>query len=380
MERCAGCTRIWRMVQCSSWQTITRKRTGLNAMKIAVSACLLGVECRYDGAAKPCEEVLALGKEHVLIPVCPETDGGIRAPHPPNEIATFERAFRVMDAEGADNTDAFLAGAQKTLERVREEDCTLAISKAKSPSCGNGRIYDGTFTGRLVPGYGVAARLLRSEGIRVLDEQQVRVCLAVSAARHPGMPAALLAEASSECPTLSTERLLLRPFVEDDIQDVFAYCSDPDVGPDAGWAPHRTLEDARFFIEEIASAPHVFGVFERVADGGCGPCVGSIGLIGDPQRRNVDCLMLGYALAKQAWGHGYMTEASREVIRYGFEELGLSLITCTHYAFNDRSARVIKKCGFEYEGVLHAAEASPDGILQDAALYRLTAEAWRRGR
>lgn len=349
-------------------------------MRIAVSACLLGTECRYDGTAKPCEEVLALGESHVLVPVCPECDGGLGVPHPPNEIVTAERALRVVDARGADNTDAFLAGARKTLERVRAEGCALAVLKAKSPSCGNGRIYDGTFTGTLVPGYGVTARLLRSEGVRVLDEMQLRACLSASSARHPGMPPAVLAESAAECPALVTERLVLRPLVEGDIQDVFAYCSDPDIGPDAGWAPHRTIDDARFFVEQIASSPHVFGVFERVAGGRCGPCIGSVGLIADPQRRNVDCLMLGYALAKQAWGRGYMTEASREVIRYGFEELGLSLITCTRYAFNDRSARVIEKCGFAREGVLHDAEATPDGILQDAVLYRLSAEAWRRER
>ena len=73
--------------------------------------------------------------------------------------------------------------------------------------------------------------------------------------------------------------------------------------------------------------------------------------------------MLGYALAKWAWGKGYMTEAAREVVRYGFEELRIPLLTCTHYLFNDRSRRVIEKCGFVREGTLHAAEASPDGTI-----------------
>ena len=352
----------------------------VDAMKIAVSACLLGTACRFDATSKPCAEAQALRGSHQVVPVCPEVAGGLRVPHPANEIVAAERALRVVDANGADNTDAFLDGACKTLERVRAEGCRLAVLKAKSPSCGNGRIYDGTFTGSLVAGYGVAARLLRAEGVRVIDEEQLRACLAASAALRPdGLPA-VLAESSAECPTLVTERLVLRPLVAADIDDVFAYCSDPDIGPDAGWAPHRTREDARFFVEEIASAPHVFGVFERAlgATGGegTGPCIGSIGLIVDPQRRNVDCLMLGYALARRAWGKGYMTEASREVIRYGFDELGLSLVSCTHYVFNDRSRRVIEKCGFEREGVIHAAEPAPDGTLQDMAAYCLTREAW----
>lgn len=107
-----------------------------------------------------------------------------------------------------------------------------------------------------------------------------------------------------------------------------------------------------------------------------GPCIGSVGLIPDPQRRNVDALMLGYSLAKPAWGRGYMTEASREVIRYGFEELALGLISCTHYLFNDRSRRVIEKCGFEREGVIHRAEPAPDGTMQDLATYYLTRASW----
>ena len=346
-------------------------------MKVAVSACLLGTACRYDATSKPCAAVQALREPHQVVPICPEVAGGMRVPHPANEIVASERALRVIDDLGTDNTRTFLDGARKTLDRVRAEGCKLAVLKAKSPSCGNGRIYDGTFTGTLVPGYGVAARLIRESGIRVLDEEQLQACLAASNRHHPDALPAVLAETSAECPQLQTERLVLRPLVPDDVEDVFAYCSDPDIGPDAGWAPHRTLEDSRFFVEEIASSPHVFGVFEWQGNRETGPCIGSIGLIADPQRRNVDCLMLGYALAKPAWGKGYMTEAAREVIRYGFEELGLSLVSCTHYAFNARSRRVIEKCGFEHEGVLHAAEPAPDGTLQDAALYFLTRKAWQ---
>ena len=353
-------------------------------MPIAVSACLLGEPCRYDGESRPCDAVRKLHETHELVSVCPEVLGGLPTPRTPCEIITAERAVRVAAADGADTTNAFLAGAAKTVEMVQEQGCTLAVLKAKSPSCGCGLVYDGTFTGTLVPGYGVAARALRAAGVRTLDETQFVACLEASEARHPGHTPAVLAATSAECPVLETKRLVLRPLISDDIDDVFAYCSDPAIGPDAGWVPHRTREDARMFVEVVAREPHVFGIFEKVSAregvdaNGVGPCIGSVGLIRDPQRRNVDCLMLGYALARGAWGCGYMTEASGEVLRYGFEELGLSLITCTHYPFNARSSRVIEKLEFVHEGTIHGVEASPNGLMEDFELYYLSRERWSR--
>lgn len=145
-------------------------------MRIAVSACLCGVPCRYDGRSKPCSWVQELGTHHQLVPICPEVAGGLRIPHPANEIITSKETLCVMDTEGSDNTEAFVRGAQKTLDRVQSNNCQLAILKAKSPSCGNGNIYDGTFTGKLVAGYGVTANLLRSNGIRIMDEIQLKRC------------------------------------------------------------------------------------------------------------------------------------------------------------------------------------------------------------
>ena len=139
-------------------------------MPIAVSACLLGEPCRYDGKSRPCEDVLKLHDACEMVPVCPEVLGGLPVPHAPCEIAAAERALRVTDADGVDVTDAFLAGAAKTVELAKEQGCKLAVLKAKSPSCGCGLVYDGAFAGELVPGYGVAARALREAGVRVLDE------------------------------------------------------------------------------------------------------------------------------------------------------------------------------------------------------------------
>ncbi len=352
----------------------------------------MGESCRFDGRACPNETARSLrdvdGVE--LVGLCPEVLGGLPVPRPPSEIAASERVLRVTDAEGADVTAAFMEGARKALEIVQRNGCKLAVLKAKSPACGSGRVYDGTFTGTLAEGYGAAARLLRGEGMRVIDEGRLRAALAASEARHPGARPGLLADSAADCPVLETERLVLRAIVPDDAEDVFAYCSDPDVGADAGWPMHRTIEDSRAFIEAVACEPHVFGLFEKLSasgsaaapgDGGAalrtGPCIGSVGLIPDPQRRNVDALMLGYSMAKPAWGRGLMTEASREVLRYGFEELALDLVTCTHYPSNDRSRRVIEKCGFAHEGTLHAAEVGPDGVVRDLEAYCLRRGDWR---
>lgn len=345
-------------------------------MKIAVSACLLGEPCRYDAVSVPCSAIGVLRKHHELVPICPEMAGGLSTPRPPCEIVTSERALRVMNSEGEEVTAAFMCGAQSALKCVQDAGCKLAIMKSHSPSCGNGVIYDGTFTGKRVSGYGVAVRLLRAEGIRVLSELQLQDVLEMSQLRHPGVAPALFAESPCACPVLETERLILRALTLDDVEDAYAYCCDPDIGADAGWPMHRTLDDSRMFVTCIANAPHVFGIFEK-RGAQTGPCVGSVGLVDDPHRKNVDCLMLGYALAKQAWGRGLMTEASREVIRYGFEELGLSMVTVNHYAFNKRSRRVIEKCGFRQEGTLRGVEPGPDGSPQDMVFYSLAAEELR---
>ena len=192
-------------------------------MRIAVSACLLGEACRYDGRSKPCARVSELaGLGYDLFPVCPEVAGGLPTPRTPCEIvrapwmgskkahtanssapilpaneATRENeghaswaerergdsascgresneaggdSWTILDASGADRTAAYARGAQAELARAKEAGCKLAILKAKSPSCGSKEVYDGTFSGTLVPGWGIAAAAFRDAGIRVIDE------------------------------------------------------------------------------------------------------------------------------------------------------------------------------------------------------------------
>ena len=128
-----------------------------------VSACLAWFPCRYDGKAKPCAEVMELVRAGKAIPACPEQLGGLPTPRPPCEIL----AGRVVDETGTDRTEAFQRGAQAVLDLAKTYGATRALLQNRSPSCGSGWIYDGTFSGRLVQGDGVAARLLMENGIQV---------------------------------------------------------------------------------------------------------------------------------------------------------------------------------------------------------------------
>ena len=138
-------------------------------MRLLVSACLLGVMCRYDGQSRPDEKVLALLKNHVLVPVCPEQLGGLSTPRCPCEI----QGDRVMSRDGDDRTAEYEKGAQEALRLCRLFSCEAAVLKAKSPSCGLGCVYDGTFSGTLRPGDGVTAGLLKNSGVPVYTEKNL---------------------------------------------------------------------------------------------------------------------------------------------------------------------------------------------------------------
>ena len=138
-------------------------------MTILVSACLLGCPCRYDGKSKPCEAVLALMEEHTLISVCPEQMGGLATPRMPAE----RKGDGVFTQRGVDVTEQYRRGAEEALRLARLYGCTNAILKERSPSCGSGQVYDGSFSHTLISGDGVAAQLLKATGITVLGESEV---------------------------------------------------------------------------------------------------------------------------------------------------------------------------------------------------------------
>ncbi len=138
-------------------------------MKILVSGCLLGLACRFDGKSKPNPNVLELAKTETLIPFCPECLGGLATPRPPSEI----QGERVVSAEGNDVTAQYRKGAEEALRLCQMLGIRKAILKARSPSCGSGAVYDGTFTKTLRSGDGVTAALLKANGIEVLTEEDL---------------------------------------------------------------------------------------------------------------------------------------------------------------------------------------------------------------
>ena len=138
-------------------------------MKILVSACLLGVYCRYDGSAKLDEAVKALAERHTLIPFCPEIYGGLPTPREPSEI----RGGKVFTRSGRDVTAEYEKGAAEALRVARMLGCECALLQDRSPSCGIGRVHNGLFDGGLVEGDGVTARLMREAGIRLVPASQV---------------------------------------------------------------------------------------------------------------------------------------------------------------------------------------------------------------
>lgn len=140
---------------------------------ILVSACLLGMNCRYNGKGELNSQVLALSRDAFLILFCPEIYGGLATPRDPAE----RQGEKVMTAAGADVTEQYKKGAEEALRLARLYGCRAAVLKERSPSCGRGQIYDGTYTRRLIPGDGVTARLLEQEQIPVFGETSCGRCL-----------------------------------------------------------------------------------------------------------------------------------------------------------------------------------------------------------
>lgn len=137
-------------------------------MKI-VSACLAGINCRYDGGSKANQKVIELVKKGEAIPVCPEQLAGLTTPRTPTE----EKDGKIITKDGKDLTKEFQEGAQKALKIAKSSNCKEAILKSKSPTCGCGKIYDGSFSGKLVEGDGVFTKLLKENNISVVTEEDL---------------------------------------------------------------------------------------------------------------------------------------------------------------------------------------------------------------
>jgi len=145
-----------------------------------ISACLLGIRCAWDGTDKyKNDKAIQLLEDDILIPVCPEQLGGLKTPRPPQEIQggtgedVIDGKCRVKNRDGEDVTHEFAMGAKEALRIAKQFNISQFIGKSKSPSCGCGQIYDGTFSGRLIDGDGVTTALLKRNHIEVITEEDL---------------------------------------------------------------------------------------------------------------------------------------------------------------------------------------------------------------
>ena len=178
---------------------------------------------------------------------------------------------------------------------------------------------------------------------------------------------------------LETERLILRPWEETDAEDLYEYAKDTRVGPVCGWMPHTDAENSREIIRDVLSGPGNFAVCPKETGrpaGSIGLMIGAAGNIGLPDTEGE----IGYWIAVPFWGRGLMPEAAEAVIRHAFEDVGLETIWAGYFDGNDRSRRVLEKCGFVYH---HTSEdiywERLDRNVTEHIL-RLTREDWEKAR
>lgn len=178
---------------------------------------------------------------------------------------------------------------------------------------------------------------------------------------------------------LTTKRLLLRPWTEADAESLFEYAKDPEVGPIAGWPPHKSVEESRNVIQNVFQGGECYAICEKEN----GKAIGAIELKlnghTDMTERDDEC-ELGYWLGKPFWGRGYMPEAAEEIIRHGFENLGMTTIWCGYYDGNDKSRRVQEKVGFLYHHTCETVEVPLMKEIRVGHTNYMTKEQWMQKR
>ena len=139
-------------------------------MKIGISSCLLGIQCKYNGGSNYNEDIIRLREKYEIIPICPEVLGGLSIPRVPSEIVNN----KVINQEGIDVTNNYNQGALKALQILKENNVNVVILKSKSPSCGKGEVYDGTFSHTLIKGNGVTTQLFLDNNITIYNEHNYK--------------------------------------------------------------------------------------------------------------------------------------------------------------------------------------------------------------
>lgn len=176
--------------------------------------------------------------------------------------------------------------------------------------------------------------------------------------------------------TLETERLILRPWTEDDAEELYKYASDPNVGSPAGWPPHTSVENSREIIRNVLSRQETYAVCLKE-----GKPIGSIGLHlnehTDMTDRDDEC-ELGYWIGKPFWGQGLIPEASRALLRYAFEKLGMRAVWCGYYDGNEKSRKVQTKLGFVYQHKTDGIEVALMNEIRTGHCNLMTKERWQK--
>ena len=173
---------------------------------------------------------------------------------------------------------------------------------------------------------------------------------------------------------LETERLILRPWCEDDAEELYKYASDPDVGPPAGWQPHTSVENSREIIRTMLFAPETYAVCLKEN----GRPIGSVGFHRNDLAKGDDEYELGYWIVKHFWGQGLIPEASREMLRYAFEDIKMNRIWCGYYDGNEKSRRVQEKLGFVYQRKTEGIEVSLLGEIRAGHSNLMTKDRWQK--
>jgi RimJ/RimL family protein N-acetyltransferase len=172
---------------------------------------------------------------------------------------------------------------------------------------------------------------------------------------------------------LKTNRLILRPWCIEDAEQLYKYAKDPDVGPMAGWPVHVSVEDSREIIKNVLMAPETYAVCLKEN----GKPIGSIGFHRKDLAKHNDEYELGYWLGKPFWGQGIIPEASREMLRHAFEDLGMQRIWCGYYDGNVKSKRVQDKLGFKYHHTTEGIEVTLLGEIRTGHASLMTKETWQ---
>lgn len=165
--------------------------------------------------------------------------------------------------------------------------------------------------------------------------------------------------------SMETERLVLRPWLTTDLEDLYEYSADEQVGSMAGWKPHESIEDARKALNDFILQENHWAIVLKTEN----KVIGAIKLNPDNNRGKYYAKAISFVLSPRYWGKGIMTEAAKRVMHYAFDELKIDLLSAFHYSENHRSQKVIEKCGFEYEITLSQSSKRYDGKRMDMVCY-----------